>query len=72
MARGRCRLSGDLATAIGAAAGDLVELLPAKGPARRLWVDEVSGASEAGAAWIGEDATGETFAVRRLDGAIAR
>ncbi len=72
LAAGRCRLSTALATAIGAASGNLVELLPASGPARRFWVDSLADVATEHVVWIGENsATGE-FAVRRLHAGMVR
>ena len=72
LAAGRCRLSTALATAIGASSGNLVELLPASGPARRFWVESLEDDGMEQVVWVGEDAATGEFAVRRLHAGMAR
>ena len=66
LAYGRCRLSRPLATAAGAGEGDLIEALPARDPARRLWVEAVEPDGGGFVIWVGADAAAGTVAVRRL------
>lgn len=72
MASGRCRLSPELAAASGAAAGDLIELIASRGPARRYWIEAIDNSLEAGVALVGPDGRGGPHTLRRLAAARVR
>lgn len=63
---GRCCISRNLASAIGASEGDLVEFIASRGPARRYWIEAVDISLEAGAALVGPDGRPGSHSVRRL------
>jgi N-methylhydantoinase B len=63
---GRCRFSYRLAKIVEVGEGDLVEVLPRRGPAWRFWVESICADEEASVIWVGEDAPAESFAIRRL------
>ncbi len=60
-----CRLSSTLASQLGAAAGDLMELSSPSGPARRLWVEAIDTSLPDG---MVAAAFGGPFQIRRLGG----
>jgi N-methylhydantoinase B len=65
LASQRCRLSKPLAARLGADLGDLIELAPRSGPARRLWVEAIDPTLPANA--VAASFGGE-FHIRRLGG----
>ena len=62
----RCRLPPRLAEAVGAEQDDLVEIAPASGPARRLWVEAVDPALPASVAAVPSGLPPGPHVLRRL------